>query len=51
MHQQGFNQKRKQHFINNAREIFERLQQNGQLQPERFFSVTLRYFQLVPERS
>lgn len=46
VNQQGFNQKRSQYLINNAREIFERLQAAGQLRTEGFFTVTVEYLSL-----
>jgi len=44
--QQGFNLRRRQYLIDNAREIFERLQAAGQLKTEKFFTVTVEYLSL-----
>lgn len=54
MHQQGFNQKRNDYFAKRARqeaqEVFERLEQEGELKPMKFFVVTIQYLLPAPEQ-
>lgn len=47
--QQMFNLKRKQYLIDNAQEVFERLQGNGQLEAMKFFAVTVEYLLSAPK--